>query len=76
MIMMILKVQDERRRDWLEKNWFLVCGDMFDVDDPQIENASKPRNLACASCNIAFRDKYWSSEHRDISKILKYFLYS
>ena len=31
---------------------------MFDVDDPQIENASKPRNLACASCNIAFRDKY------------------
>ena len=49
---------------------------MFDVDDPQIENASKPRNLAFASCNIAFRDKYRSSEHRDISKILKYFLYS
>ena len=40
---------------------------MFDVDDPQIENASKPRNLACASCNIAFRDKYRSSDYTGTS---------
>ena len=35
--------------DW--KKIDSLCGDMFDVDDPQIENASKPRNLACA-CSV------------------------
>ena len=35
--------------DW--KKIDSLYGDMFDVDDPQIENASKPRNLACA-CSV------------------------
>ena len=42
MIMMIPKVQDEKKKRLIGKKLIpCVCGDMFDVDDPQIENASQ-----------------------------------
>ena len=46
MIKMIPKVQDEKKKRLIGKKLIpCVYGDMFDVDDPQIENASQNQEI-------------------------------